>query len=441
MHSTHDQRHPSRQTIEQALSERILILDGAMGTMIQSYGLAEADYRNAGLQHHPLDVKGNNELLNLTRPDVIGAIHRQYLEAGADVICTNTFNGNRISQADYQTAHLVYQINYEAARLARQAVADVGADRPLFVAGAMGPTTKLASLSPDVNNPAARAVAFDELVEAFTEQAQALVAGGVDVFLLETITDTLNAKAALFALMQLFERTGRPLPIMVSATITDASGRILSGQTLEAFLISVSHAPLLSVGLNCALGAAELRPYVQELARLATCGVSTHPNAGLPNEFGAYEQTPEQIAGLLAGFARQGWINLVGGCCGTTPDHIRAIAESVRPYRPRPVSPRPGRVPAPAARVAAFTGTSSPTDAPAAPAATAKTPHRPSYSLRELMQRISAVEDEAAFYEVKTHFDREKALYHPEQARLLEAHLFGRFQYLRVERRLAKVIP
>ncbi|MBD0260950.1 MAG: homocysteine S-methyltransferase family protein, partial [Cytophagales bacterium] len=268
--------------------------------------------------------------------------------------------------------------------------------------------------------------------------AQALLDGGVDVFLLETITDTLNAKAALFALMQLFERMGRPLPIMVSATITDASGRILSGQTLEAFLISVSHVPLLSVGLNCALGAGELRPYVQELARLAPCGVSTHPNAGLPNAFGAYEQTPEQIAGLLAGFAQQGWLNLVGGCCGTTPDHIRAIAESVRPYRPRPVAPRPGRMPAATGQVAAPVRASGPPHGSAA-APAARAPHGPAYSLRELMQRISAVEDEAAFYEVKMHVDREKARYHPEQALLLEAHLFGRFQYLRVERRLAKV--
>jgi len=424
--------------IERELAQRILILDGAMGTMIQKYALQEADFRADGWENHSHELKGNNELLNLTRPELIREIHQQYLEAGADILETNTFNGNRISQADYQTAHLVYDINYQGARIAREAIeahqkAQPG--RPLYVAGAMGPTTKLASLSPDVNNPAARAVTFDELVAAFTEQAQALMDGGVDLFLLETVTDTLNAKAALYALMQLFDDTGRSLPIMVSGTITDASGRILSGQTLEAFLISISHAPLLSVGLNCALGAKELYPYVQELANLSPFAVSTHPNAGLPNEFGEYDQTPDEIAGLLRDFASRGWLNLVGGCCGTTPDHIRAIAQAVKKYPPRPT-----RFSA-ALPAGAKPGASVEVDTEAANrSAVQSVAHRsPTYSLPQLLERIAGVEEEGTYLRLKRQFDQEKALYHPEQSMLIEAHLFGRFQYLRTQNKLAKV--
>jgi 5-methyltetrahydrofolate--homocysteine methyltransferase len=420
-------------TIELELRRRILVLDGAMGTMIQAYNLRERDYRGSHLGEHAVEVKGNHELLNLTRPELIKDIHGQYLAAGADVLCTNTFNGNRISQADYQTEHLVYEINYQGAALARQAVAAAPATRPRFVAGAMGPTTRLASLSPDVNNPAARAVTFDELVVAFTEQARALIDGGVDLFLLETITDTLNAKAALFALMQLFDQLGRQWPVMVSGTITDASGRILSGQTLEAFLISLSHAPLLSVGLNCALGAEELRPYVRELAAISPFPVSTHPNAGLPNAFGQYDQTPEEIAALLEEFARQGWVNLVGGCCGTTPAHIAAIATAVAKYPPRPrfQAPRP----AASDRVKQ---SNSPADHKELPVAR-EAADRPAYSLRDMMDLISRAEDEPAFYRVKAHFDGEKNLYHPEQSLLIGAHLFGRFQYLQAAGKLAKV--
>jgi 5-methyltetrahydrofolate--homocysteine methyltransferase len=320
------------------LENRILVLDGAMGTMIQRYGLEEKDFRNEALANHDHPLKGNNDLLSITRPDVILAIHKKYLDAGADVLETNTFSSTTIAQADYHLEHLVYDLNYQGAKLARQACDEYTAkdpSKPRFVAGAIGPTNRTASISPDVNDPGYRAITFDQLKVAYKEQAIALWDGGVDVFLVETIFDTLNAKAALFGLMELMDERGKSLPIMVSATITDASGRTLTGQTTEAFLISVSHAPLISVGLNCALGARELRPYLQVLAKEADVYVSAYPNAGLPNEFGQYDQTPEQMADEIEVFLKEGLINIVGGCCGSTPDHIQAIARRAAQYAPR----------------------------------------------------------------------------------------------------------
>jgi len=328
--------------IEDILKERILVLDGAMGTMIQRYKLAEKDFRNEALKDHPHPLKGNNDLLSITRPDIIKEIHRQYLEAGADILETNTFGSTSVAQADYHLEHLVYEINYQSARIAKEVAAEVTAQnpsKPRFVAGSMGPTTKLASMSPDVNNPGYRAITFDQLVVAFKEQAKGLMEGGVDMLLLETITDTLNVKAALFAIQELFEEQGRTIPVMVSGTITDASGRILSGQTPEAFLISVSHVPLLSVGFNCAMGAAALRPYLKVLHERSSCFVSAYPNAGLPNEFGHYDQTPEEMAGEIEVYLKDGMVNIVGGCCGSTPDHIRRIAEVASKYKPRVVAP------------------------------------------------------------------------------------------------------
>ena len=320
------------------LARRILILDGAMGTMIQSYRLQEADYRGERFCDWPCDLKGNNDLLTLTRPAVIREIHAAYLDAGADLLETNTFNSTSISMHDYQMESLAPELNREAARLAR-AVADQYStpDRPRFVAGILGPTNRTASLSPDVNNPGFRNMHFDELVAAYTEAAQALVEGGVDILLVETIFDTLNAKAALFAIQQFFDNSSVRLPVMISGTITDASGRTLSGQTTEAFWNSLSHIRPLSFGLNCALGATQLRPYVAELARIADTHVSAHPNAGLPNAFGEYDETPEQMAMVIREFAESGFLNIVGGCCGTTPAHIRAIAEAVKDLPPRPV--------------------------------------------------------------------------------------------------------
>lgn len=326
--------------IEDILKERIMILDGAMGTMIQRYQLEEKDFRNEALKDHPHPLKGNNDLLSITRPDIIKEIHRQYFAAGADIVETNTFGSTWVAQADYHLESMVYDINYTSAKIARE-VADEFTkrepDKPRFVAGSMGPTTKLASMSPDVNNPGFRAISFDQLVDAFKEQARGLIDGGVDLLLPETITDTLNVKAALFAIQELFEETGKKLPVMVSGTITDASGRILSGQTAEAFLISVSHVPLLSIGLNCALGASALRPYLQVLDDKAPFFVSAHPNAGLPNEFGKYDQTPEQMAAEIEEFLKEGLINIIGGCCGSTPDHIKKIAEVAKKYKPREV--------------------------------------------------------------------------------------------------------
>src|SRR5918995_614730 len=329
------------------LKQRILILDCAMGTMIQGYGLGEEHYRGERFADHPHDLKGNNDLLCITQPDVIRSIHEAVLEVGADIVETNTFNANAISQADYGTEDLAYEINYEAARLARE-VADGFTERtpekPRFVAGAIGPTNRTASLSPDVNNPGFRNVTFDELKEAYREAAKGLVDGGADVLLVETIFDTLNAKATIFGIKELLEEEGVEVPIMISGTITDASGRTLSGQTTEAFWNSVRHAEPISVGLNCALGSKELRQYIEELSRVADVSVSAYPNAGLPNEFGEYDETPEMMAAEIREWAEAGWLNIVGGCCGTTPDHIRAIAEAVSGHPPREIPEIPKRL-------------------------------------------------------------------------------------------------
>jgi 5-methyltetrahydrofolate--homocysteine methyltransferase len=329
-----------REQLLRALDQRILVLDGAMGTMIQSYALSEEDFRGARLAAHQVPLAGNNELLTLTRPDVIEAIHRAYFEAGADVAETNTFNANAISQSDYRTQGLVRELNLEAVRLARRVADEFSArepHKPRFVAGALGPTNRTASLSPDVNSPGFRSVGFDELAAAYGEQAEGLLDGGADLLMVETVFDTLNCKAALFAIRELLERRSLDVPLMVSGTITDKSGRTLSGQTTEAFWNSVRHARLFSVGLNCAMGAKELRPYVEELSRIADVPVSCHPNAGLPNAFGGYDQGPAEMAQVLREFAASGFVNIVGGCCGSTPAHIRAIAAAVAPVPPRRV--------------------------------------------------------------------------------------------------------
>lgn len=326
--------------LEDILKQRILILDGAMGTMIQRHKLEEKDFRGEILKDHPYPLKGNNDLLSITRPDIIKDIHRQYFNAGADMVETNTFGSTTVAQADYHLEHLVYEINYQAAKIAKEVADEITAkepNKPRFVAGSMGPTTKLSSMSPDVNNPGYRAITFDELVVAFKQQAKGLIDGGVDVLLLETITDTLNVKAALFGIQELFDELGKTIPVMVSGTITDASGRILSGQTAEAFLISVSHVPLLSIGLNCAMGASALRPYLQVLNERSPFFVSAYPNAGLPNEFGQYDQTPDQMAAEVEEYLKEGLVNIVGGCCGSTPEHIRKIAEVAKKYKPREV--------------------------------------------------------------------------------------------------------
>jgi len=326
--------------IENILKERILVLDGAMGTMIQRHTLTEEDFRGERFKDHKHPLKGNNDLLSITRPDIIKDIHRQYFEAGADIAETNTFSGTTIAQADYHLEDAVYDLNYQSAKIAKE-VADEFTKRephkPRFVAGAMGPTNKTASLSPDVNNPGYRAINFDQLKAAFKQQAKALIDGGVDLLLLETIIDTLNVKAALFAIEELFDEIGKRLPIMVSGTITDASGRTLSGQTTDAFLISVSHVPLLSIGLNCALGAKALRPYLQVLNEQAPFFVSAYPNAGLPNEFGQYDQGPAEMGEQIEDFLKEGLVNIVGGCCGTTPDHIKIIAQLAAKYKPREI--------------------------------------------------------------------------------------------------------
>ena len=322
--------------IHAAAAERILILDGAMGSLIQNYRLDEAGYRGARFATWGQPVKGNNDLLNLTRPDIIEDIHRQYLEAGADLIETNTFNAQVISMADYGMESLVREINVEGARLAKRAADALSTpEKPRFVAGAIGPTNRTLSLSPDVNRPAYRNITFDELASAYQEQAEALMEGGVDVLLIETVFDTLNAKAALYAVQEAFLQHGRELPIMVSGTITDASGRTLSGQTTEAFLISLSHMPLLSIGLNCALGAKDLRPYLQTLSAEAPFLVSAYPNAGLPNAFGGYDETPEDMAAAVKEYLDLSIVNILGGCCGTTPAHIRAFAQAAQGITPR----------------------------------------------------------------------------------------------------------
>merc|ERR1711964_875590 len=313
-----------------------------MGTMLQNAQLSEDDFRGERFRDWPSDLKGNNDLLALTCPDVVARIHRDYLEAGADILETNTFNSTRLSQADYGMEDLVPELNRESARLAREVCDAVAAetDIPRYVAGVLGPTSRTASLSPDVNDPAKRNVTFDALRENYYEAASALIEGGADLIMIETIFDTLNAKAAIYALEELFEDLGRRLPVMISGTITDASGRTLSGQTTEAFWNSVRHANPLSVGLNCALGAEELRPYLEELSTKADTFVSAHPNAGLPNEFGEYDQTPEEMAAIVSEFAQSGLVNIIGGCCGSTPEHIRAIADAVRPMAPRKIPER-----------------------------------------------------------------------------------------------------
>ncbi|MBL7793104.1 MAG: methionine synthase [Saprospiraceae bacterium] len=334
----------TKATLEQLLRERILVLDGAMGTMIQRYKLEEADYRGQRFADYHRDIKGNNDILCLTQPQIIGEIHRAYLEAGADIIETNTFNGNFFSQADYGMEDLVYELNFEAAQIARrevEAFMQKDSSKPRFVAGALGPTNKTASLSPDVNNPGYRAVSFDEMKDAYYEQARGLIDGGADILLVETIFDTLNAKAAIFAIDQLLDERGLDIPLMISGTITDASGRTLSGQTVEAFWISISHARMLSVGLNCALGAKEMRPHLESLAAIADCFVSAYPNAGLPNEFGAYDQGAEEMKAYIRDFALSGFVNIIGGCCGTTPDHIRAMVEGVKGVPPRVIPAQP----------------------------------------------------------------------------------------------------
>lgn len=324
--------------IQEILRERILVLDGAMGTMIQRHKLEEEDFRKNWFEDHASPLKGNNDLLSLTRPEIIKEIHALYFEAGADIAETNTFSGTTIAQADYGLEAAVYDINYQSAKIARE-VADEFTKRepnkPRFVAGSIGPTNRTASISPDVNDPGFRAISFDELVTAYKEQAGALIDGGVDLLLVETVFDTLNAKAALFAIDEVLNERKLDLPIMVSGTITDQSGRTLTGQTTEAFLISVSHMNLLTIGLNCALGASMMRPYLQVLDKKAPFGVSAHPNAGLPNEFGEYDETPELMAAQIKEFLDEGLVNIIGGCCGTTPDHIKAIADLAAKYSPR----------------------------------------------------------------------------------------------------------
>ena len=327
------------KTLRDCLKDRILIIDGAMGTMIQRHKLEENDYRGERFKDWHTDVKGNNDLLSITQPHIIEEIHKQYLEAGADIIETNTFSSTSIAQADYDMQSLAYELNVASAKCARNAADEYTAKnpaKPRFVAGAIGPLNKTLSLSPDVNNPGFRAVTFDEVATAYTEQIKGLVDGGVDIILIETIFDTLNAKAAIYATKNYFRHNNIPeLPIMISGTITDASGRTLSGQTLEAFYVSIMHANPLSVGLNCALGASEMRPHIEELSQIAGCYTSAYPNAGLPNAFGEYDEQPHQTAHIIEEWAKEGFVNIVGGCCGTTPDHIKHIADEVAKYKPR----------------------------------------------------------------------------------------------------------
>lgn len=326
--------------IRDILKERILVLDGAMGTMLQRYKFQEEDFRGERFKDWEHPLQGNNDLLSLTQPEAIAEVHRKYFAAGADIVETNTFSGTTIAMADYHMEDLVYELNFESAKIARK-VADEFTDKepskPRFVAGSIGPTNKTASMSPDVNDPGFRAISFEELRVAYKEQAEALLDGGADILLVETIFDTLNAKAALFAIEEVKEERDIDVPIMVSGTITDASGRTLSGQTAEAFLISISHIPILSVGFNCALGASQLIPHLEVLSNRTEHAVSAHPNAGLPNAFGEYDETPNQMAEQIKEYVEKGLVNIVGGCCGTTPEHISAIAELVRRYDPRPI--------------------------------------------------------------------------------------------------------
>jgi 5-methyltetrahydrofolate--homocysteine methyltransferase len=327
--------------LEEILTERILVLDGAMGTMLQEYKFTEEDFRGERFANWPVSLKGNNDLLSLTQPKAIADIHRKYFLAGADIVETNTFSGTTIAMADYGMEDLVYELNYESAKIAKKVAEELSLenpDKPRFVAGAMGPTNKTASMSPDVNDPGFRAISFEQLREAYRQQAKGLIDGGVDVLLVETVFDTLNAKAALFAIDELKEELNLTIPVMISGTITDASGRTLSGQTAEAFMISVSHIPLLSIGFNCALGAKQLTPYLQTLAQKSNAAVSAYPNAGLPNAFGEYEESPEDMASQIEEYLEKGLINIIGGCCGTTPAHISAIAEIAKDYKPRKIS-------------------------------------------------------------------------------------------------------
>lgn len=329
-----------KEQLEKILEQRIMILDGAMGTMIQAYKFSEEDYRGERFKDYEILLKGNNDLLTLTQPEAIREIHKKYLAAGADIIETNTFSGTTIAMADYGMEALVYELNYESARLAREAADEFTAmepHKPRFVAGSMGPTNKTASMSPDVNDPGFRAVTFDELRAAYKQQAEALLDGGADILLVETVFDTLNAKAGLFAIEEIKEERGIDIPIMLSGTITDASGRTLSGQTAEAFLISVSHIPLLTVGFNCALGANLLQPHLEAIAPKTDFAISAHPNAGLPNAFGEYDETPQQMGAQIEAYMKRNLVNIVGGCCGTTPEHISVIAAIAAKYQPRQI--------------------------------------------------------------------------------------------------------
>lgn len=324
--------------IQSILEERILVLDGAMGTMIQAYDFDENDFRGNRFQDHPCTLQGNNDLLSLTQPEVIKTIHKNYFEAGADIVETNTFSSTSIGMADYQMEDWVYELNFEAAKIAKQMADEFtqkNPEKPRFVAGSIGPTNRTASMSPDVNDPGFRAVSFEELVTAYQEQVEGLVAGGADILLVETVFDTLNAKAALYAIDELKQNNNWDIPVMVSGTITDASGRTLSGQTVEAFAVSVSHIPLLSLGFNCALGADQLYPYLKRLSERTSFATSAHPNAGLPNAFGAYDQTAEEMRDLILNYLEDNLVNIIGGCCGTTPEHIRLIAEAVQNHSPR----------------------------------------------------------------------------------------------------------
>ena len=326
------------KNIFEILSTKILVLDGAMGTMIQQYKFNESDYRGSQFKDHPCSVQGNNDLLSITQPDAISTIHEKYLEVGADIIETNTFSSTSIGMADYSMESIVYDLNFESAKIAKiaaQKFTDLNPDKPRFVAGSIGPTNRTASMSPDVNDPGYRAVTFDDLVESYSEQVNALIDGGVDILLVETVFDTLNAKAALFAIDVILEKRELKLPIMLSGTITDASGRTLSGQTVEAFVASLSHIPLLSIGFNCALGADLLLPYMKRLSKITDFYTSAHPNAGLPNAFGEYDQTPEEMRLLIRDYLEAQCVNIIGGCCGTTPHHIKLIAEEANNFSPR----------------------------------------------------------------------------------------------------------
>lgn len=326
--------------IKDILRERILVLDGAMGTMLQRYKFTEEDFRGERFKDWAHPLQGNNDLLSLTQPEAIADIHRKYFAAGADIVETNTFSGTTIAMADYYMEELVYELNFESARIAKEVAREFTSkepNKPRFVAGSIGPTNKTASMSPDVNDPGFRAISFDELRVAYKQQVEGLLDGGADLLLVETIFDTLNAKAALFAIEEVKEERNIDVPIMVSGTITDASGRTLSGQTAEAFLISISHIPMLTVGFNCALGASQLVPHLEVLANRTPFGVSAHPNAGLPNAFGEYDETPEQMAAQIKEYVEKGLVNIIGGCCGTTPEHIKAISDLVEKYAPRPL--------------------------------------------------------------------------------------------------------